>query len=191
MHHKVLTGCITFIKGFIKRFGRKGSFLKIKHGWGSDLVHELLLGIICSEKLCVEKGDQHRALPEGRTQALSIHQYHATITNICHIMVCNRTQKALNDDEMRLVASGSMPADSVLSAHPHVAAWAQEALWGPSSRPEEDCPIPEHSGMKQHFKTCLRGSGEEATGCKLSAERNGCLDTEASSTSQTEVDPYV
>lgn len=42
-------------------------------------------------------------------------------------------------------------------------------------------------GMQQLFKTCLRGSGEEATGCKLLAERNGCLDTEPSSISLKQI----
>lgn len=41
LHHKVLTGCVIFVKCFIRRFSRRRTFLKIKRVWGSDLVHEI------------------------------------------------------------------------------------------------------------------------------------------------------
>lgn len=93
-----------------------------------------------------------------------------------------------------------MCPDSKLSALPHVAGWTQEASWRPwfyqtrlqtrgglqPSDPSQTIQV-----VQLHFKTCLNGSGEEAIGCKLLAERNGCLDTELSSMNQLEVDPYV
>ena len=87
-----------------------------------------------------------------------------------------------------------------LSAIPHVAGWAQEAWWGPWSyqtrlqtrgglQPSD--PSQTIQVVQLHFKTCLKACGEEATGSKLLAERDGCLDTGLSSMNQLEADPYV
>lgn len=50
LHHNILAGCIIFLESFTRRFGRKGTFLKMYVR--SRL--KPLLGSICSEKLCVE-----------------------------------------------------------------------------------------------------------------------------------------
>lgn len=148
-----------------------------------DVRHEPLLGSICNDNLCVEQGDQHGSLPGRRTQALSIHQHHATITNTCYIM-CNRTQKTLKI----VVKWDWWPlVECLLTAFSLPTLMLQRGLKRPrgDQAPSQTRSVSSQSiqGVQQHFKTCLRGSGKEATDCKVLAGRNGCLDTEPSSIS--------
>lgn len=144
----------------------------MKYGWGFDLVHEPLLGSICSEKLCAEQGDQHGPLPGRGAQALSTHHHQC--------MLHHGVQQNPKNLEFMVEGDWWPLAECLLAVYSLPRLRLQHGLRRAKLQARQGLPIPEHSGGQQHFKTCLRGAGEEGTGCKLLAERNGCLDTKPS-----------
>lgn len=98
----------------------------------------------------------------------------------CYIMVCNRTHKTL---KLWWNETSGLWLNVCWQCTFCPSSCCSMGSGGQAPSQTRSAPCQSIQWVQQHFKTCLRGSGEEATSCKVLAERNGCLDTEPSSIS--------
>lgn len=208
LHCNVVVGYIIFLDSFTRGFGRKRLFLKIRQAWVSDLACKSprlqpLFVSIFSEKLRAVRVLSTDPFQEGGLQHPTHTHTHTLIPFCFHWYTIffffglqhleNLKKMVKGTDALWLTVpwwwilcpfSWCRMGSGIL-----LGSWLIPcARWG--GLQPSDCPRPFRWSCCT-LKQVWSFSEEEAMGCKLLAERDGCLDTGLSSKNHLEENPYV